>query len=364
MHISSFQALYPNLHRLSESPDMLDTTKENFTSLAQLNLFQPATKSSFFLYEIQTPFRTHRGLLACVDVMDYLNSSIKKHEATMPQEEQKQMQLTLERDAAVKPILLIYPNAARIDDWMAHYIQQNPHFLELPFLEDTQIHRLWQVQEAAAIEALHHLFLEEVPHAYIADGHHRMAAMGLLAQSENVDWQQRFRSVYVALFPASELDILEFNRVVEVPTDFHRQQLESLFEIKPLSAAAKPRQLHEMTLCTPQGWFQLHWKSAVLRAFAHEPAVLDTVLLNEKILKEMIGINDVRHDRRVEYVDAQAGLEAIQHKVLGNPHRIGFCLYPVTFNDLLTLVEAGKTLPPKSTWFAPRMKNGLIVKPY
>ncbi len=102
----------------------------------------------------------------------------------------------------------------------------------------------------------------------------------------------------------------------------------------------------------------------MLRAFAHEPAVLDTVLLNEKILKEMIGINDVRHDRRVEYVDAQAGLEAIQHKVLGNPHRIGFCLYPVTFNDLLTLVEAGKTLPPKSTWFAPRMKNGLIVKPY
>lgn len=364
MHISPFQALYPNLRRLSESPDLFDTAKEHFTLLLQDAIFQSVTQPSLFLYDIQTPFRTHRGLLACVDVMDYLNGSIKKHEATMPEEEQKQMYLTLERDAAIKPILLTYPNATRIDDWMEYYIQQNSPFLELPFAADAQIHRLWQVQEAGAIQKLHSLFLQEVPHAYIADGHHRMAAMGLLAQSGNTDWQQRFQSVYVAFFPAGELDILEFNRVVEVPVDFQWQQLESLFEIKPLAAPAKPSQLHEMTLCTPEGWFQLNWKSAVINIFKNEPVILDTVLLNEKILKEMLGINDVRHDRRVEYVDAPAGLEAIQHKVMESPHRIGFCLYPVGFDDLMTLVEAGKTLPPKSTWFAPRMKNGLIVKPY
>jgi uncharacterized protein (DUF1015 family) len=364
MHISPFQALYPNPHQLGEASDLFDTARESYPTLAQSGIFHSTLRPALFLYEIQTLQRTYRGLLAGVAIRDYLEGNIKKHEATMPEEEHKQMLLTLERDAAVKPILLIYPDAPRIDRWMESYMQKQAVFLEVAFAKETQIHRLWQVETEGDMEALQTLFLSDVPHAYIADGHHRMAAMGLIAQSENAAIRQRFQSVYCAFFPSIEVDILEFNRVVEVPIDFHVQQLENLFEIKPLAAAAKPTKLHEMTLCTTQGWFQLNWKAKVLAEFADDPVVLDTLLLNEKVLKEMLGIADIRHDRRVEYVDAKKGLETIQHKVLEGATHIGFCLYPVAFDDLMTLVEANQTLPPKSTWFEPRMKNGLIVKPY
>lgn len=362
MHISPFHALYPDPLRLSE--DLFSIAKEHFESLREAGYFLNTDLPGFFLYRIQTKQRHYLGLLACTDIVDYLKGDIKKHESTMPDEEHKQLLLTLERQAAVKPVLLIYPDAPAIDAWMADYIAQHTHFLEVNFPDEPQFHQLWAVQELEAIQVLQALFEKNVPHAYIADGHHRMAAMGLLAQSSSEQLRSQHRQVYCAFFPSVELDILEFHRVVETPEDFDLQQLESIFHIQPLSAPGKPTQAHEMTLCTAQGWYRLKWKAQILQTFKNEPVVLDTMLLNEKVLQPIMGIEDIRHDRRVEYVEAPKGLDFIEKKVSENPNKIGFCLYPVSFEDLMTLVEADKTLPPKSTWFEPRMKNGLLIKPY
>lgn len=363
MHITPFKALYPDAQHLHLT--LFDETKERYLDFLQAGIFCETAQAAIYLYEIQTIKRTYRGVLTCTDVEDYLNGAIKKHENTLPEEEQKQMKLTLERQAAVKPVLLAYPNAPKIDHWVAHFMAHDIPFFETYFEKDQQMHRLWAVKSLSDIQELQTLFEQEITQAYIADGHHRMSAMALIAQSiENEDVKHIYRQVYTAFFPAGELEILAFNRLVQIPANLKVEHLQSIFDITPLDAPAFPTQPHELTLCTAQGWFQLHWKKEVLQVFEKEPVVLDTLLFNEKVLSELLNIKDVRHDQRVTYVEAAKSIDFFEKKIAKPPISWGFCLYPILFEDLVKLVEAGKTLPPKSTWFEPRMKNGLVVKTY
>lgn len=363
MHITPFKALYPDAPRLHQEPTLFDTTKERYPDFLQAGLFRETPQEAIYLYEIQAVTRSHRGILTCTDVGDYLNGNIKKHENTLLAEEQKQMKLTLERQAAVKPVLLAYPNAPAIDDWIAQFMANQAPFFENYFGNDQQTHRLWAVKNLSDIRALQLLFADQVHHAYIADGHHRMCAMALIAQSnESEAVKQSYRQVYCAFFPAGELEILAFNRWVQIPENFDINNLKVLFEIKSLSESALPQQPHQFTLCTAQGWYQLHWKKELLQKTGSEPVVLDTLLFNEKVLSDLLGIQDVRHDQRVTYVEAARSIPIFEEKITKN--HWGFCLYPISFEDLQRVVEVGKTLPPKSTWFEPRMKNGLLVKAY
>jgi len=365
MHLTPFIGFYPNLNQLAAEPALFDLVRERYQNLQQTGFFLENKTKAIYLYEIQTVTRTYRGLLGCVDVEAYLNGAIKKHENTLLQEEHKQMKLTLERQAAVKPVLLAYPAVPQIDRWVAEYIMQHPVFLEMTFTKDQQIHRLWAVQKNADIQELQTLFATQVPHAYIADGHHRMCAMALIAKTiEDKSIKAAYQNVYCAFFPSSELEILAFNRIVEIPEHVDLTALQPFFEIKPLAEPTLPIQKHKLTLRTATGWFLLQWKEAVLQEFTNETVVLDTQLWNEKVLRNLLGIEDVRHDKRVTYVEAPKSLAVMQAKISEYSNRWGFCLHPIAFQDLVDLVENGGTLPPKSTWFEPRMKNGLLVKHY
>lgn len=369
MHIRPFEALYPDQALVTAEPEFFDNARESYPHFLQAGFFNKTDTPALFLYQIQASERRYTGVLACTDLHDYLEGDIKKHENTIRAEEEKQMRLTLEREAAVKPVLLTYPENEEIDQFLDTYAAQHPVFLELHFPADQQIHRLWAIREPESITRIQQLFVTNVPHAYIADGHHRMCAMALIVENTKSDRLRRIYSdVFCSFFPSRQLDILEFNRVVEIQDgtgvlDFLKN-LEQLFDIQPLDGAEKPAQLHEMTFCTILGWYRLRWKPEVLQEFAGERVILDTMLLNELVLNRLLGIREVRDDRRVSYINAPKGLEAIQTEVANQLNRVGFCLYPVQFEDLKNLVEAGKTLPPKSTWFEPRMKNGVIVKPY
>ncbi len=369
MQIKPFQALYPDRLKIATVSDFFDSAKEKYAHYLQSGLFTQIDKPAVFLYQIQSPGRIYTGVLACADIQNYLLGNIKKHEHTIRAEEEKQIRITLERQAAVKPVLLTYPENDLIDRWIMHYTAHHPVFLEIDFPAEEQIHRLWAVQENNKLEQLQQLFAEEVPHAYIADGHHRMSAMELICrQTGSPQIRQTYRDVLCAFLPSGQLDILEFNRLIALPESWSvaafLEKAGNWVDLAPISVAAKPKQKHDMTLCTAQGWYHVRWKNVALQELASEPVILDTMLLNKILLGKILGITDVRNDRRVEYVDAPKGLEAIQNKVDTNPDQVGVCLYPVAFDDLMNLVEAGGTMPPKSTWFEPRMKNGLIVKPY
>ncbi|HMO40347.1 MAG TPA: DUF1015 family protein [Saprospiraceae bacterium] len=368
MQILPFQALYPNPQLTAAEPAFFDRVKEDYLYFLQKEYFQQHAPPAFFIYQIRQPGRLYTGLLACTDIEAYRRGTIQKHEHTIRTEESKQMRFTLERQSIVKPVLLTYPENDRIDEWINRYTALHPVFSVTEFPAEEQTHRLWAVDAPEHIMTLQAIFEQQVPQAYIADGHHRMAAMAMIAETTNSEHiRETYRPVFCAFFPSGQLDILEFNRVVllppELPLPHFIDQLQALCDIKPLSVPQKPTQKHDMTLCTPEGWYHLRWRNNCLQDTT-AAALLDTALLNHWVLTPLLGIEDVRNDRRITYIEGPQGLDAVRHKVHEMPHSVGFCLYPVAFEELAELVASEGVMPPKSTWFEPRMKNGLIVKSY
>jgi len=139
-------------------------------------------------------------------------------------------------------------------------------------------------------------------------------------------------------------------------------RISQLFEIEVLEGPERPRQKHEISIFINKEWYRLSWKPEILETYKHLPVILDADLLNEKVLKEILNIKDVRTDQRIKYVEGQKGLDELRIKTIKNEHRVGFCLYPVSIEDLMKIADANFVLPPKSTWFEPRLKNGLIVQ--
>ena len=175
-----------------------------------------------------------------------------------------------------------------------------------------------------------------------------------------------YNQLMVVLFGSDQLDLLEYNRVVEglnetSPTIF-MAKLANFFEIEILDTPEKPHQKHQITLLINREWYRLTWKKKVLKEYKEKEAILDVHLLNEKVLKGILNINDVRFDKRIDYVAGTKGLRGLEKATISNKNKIGFYLYPVKIDELMTLADRYQLLPPKSTYFEPRIKNGLVVK--
>ncbi len=367
MHILPFKALYPNME-LIPSPDyFFATVREEFPEYHESGFFHQCEAESLYIYQIHTARRDYLGLVACVDLRDYREGAIKKHEQTLADQEQKQMQLALRRKAGVKPVLLTYPDKPDIRQWIQQHTEYRAPMLEVHFDDDGQHHRIWAVNAQDDIEAILKLFLDQVPVTYIADGHHRIATTALMHEKLESPLEQGHYGVLIsAFFSASELEIFDFNRVVEALTDISPARfmvrLSAIFEIECLSRPEKPSCKHELTMFLQKEWYRLRWKPHVLDACGAGVAALDAALLNELVLKDILGIEDVRNDLRVEYVEGPKGLEGLHKKAMKSEHTAAFCLYPIQIGDLFALADAEQMLPPKSTWFEPRMKNGMLVQ--
>lgn len=369
MHIKPFQASYPRLEFITAPDSFLASVKEEYVEYVQGGFFQQTSRESLYIYQIRTPRRHYTGLVACVDIRDYLSGHIRRHEQTLPDQEQKQMQLMLRRKSAVKPVLMTYRQVGRIEEWLNAYLRRRDPFFSVSLPGEDQEHHIWEVAEPHAIEELQRLFREQVPDTYIADGHHRTSTTALMyehhiAEGAGEDYSQ----LLSAFFPSNQLEILEFNRVVEAldecsPTWF-MARIAQLFDIEILAVPEKPRAKHEIVMLINREWYRLRWKPEVLAEYRDHPVILDAVLLNEKVLQGIFSIDEERTDDRIEYVEGPRGLDGLRQKVVKNDYRVGFCLYPIQLDDFFRLVDTGEMMPPKSTWFEPRMKNGLIMKSY
>ncbi len=369
MHIKTFVGVYPNLERIRPSVDaFFNRVKERYPIQRRSNQFIQLPGESFYVYRIEGGDRNYTGVIACLDVLDFLEGRILKHERTIAAEEEKQMRLLLERRAAVKPVLMAYPNSEQIKNWIEEYIRSHTSFLEIVIKKEKHLHRLWRVSEAQDLHVLTALFDEHVPRVYIADGHHRTACSALLykkmmAENNGIPVYDRF---LCGLFPESELEIFAFNRLVQLPEGLTAEtllsQLSTLCTISLLKKKRQPLVKHEMTLFAGDHCFSLFWKQHVLDEYAGAPAVLDTALLNDKILRDLLSIHDLRTDNRISYVESPKGWRTISRKTHKDPNLIGFCLFPLSADEFFAVSDAGEVLPPKSTWFEPRMKNGLLVQ--
>ena len=326
-------------------------------------------QEGLYIHQITATHRTFLGLIACVDIQDYLHGFVKRHENTIASSEQEQMRQMLLRNAQTKPVMLTYLNNLDINVLLKKHTESNPHFMEVWFEELEERHTFWEIRNGQEINQLQDLFLEKVPLTYIADGHHRTSTAARMFQRFGPERPGNpYRWLVCALYSVSELEIHDFNRIISGLTDLSptvfMAKLSRIFEIELLKQAQKPERKYELTMLLDHEWYRLHWQPRVLEKFKHEPILLDVSLLNEKVLKNILGIQNVRTDQRIKYVQGPKGLDDVREKTLKNDERLAFCLYPVSMEDFLAVSEADGVLPPKSTWFEPRIRSGLIVKQY
>ena len=369
MNLRPFRAIFPKMDFITSADHFFSNVKEQYAEYVQSGFFEKSPQEGFYVYQIQQNEKQFTGLVATVDIQDYIEGHILKHEHTLSTKEQQQIHLILRRNAQVKPVLLTYPKNKTVSSLLKNHIKNKKPSIQIFFEQLNETHSFWAIKSGKKIEEFQKVFKKEVPQAYISDGHHRSSATALMHERTKSKASSRsFNKLLCAFFETTELEIFDFNRVIEglnevSPTMF-MARLSQLFEIEPLSEPAKPTKKHEIILYINKEWYKLTWRKAVLDRYKSEPVLLDVTLLNEEVLKEILGIKDVRMDMRVKYVEGPKGLEGIKGKTLKNEQRIGFCLYPVEMSDFIKISDLGKTLPPKSTWFEPRIKNGLIVKEF
>ncbi|MDG1297781.1 MAG: DUF1015 family protein [Saprospiraceae bacterium] len=362
MHIKPFKALTPELDLIKSVDTFFSTVKMEFPKYNEAGFFKTEAKEAFYIYKISEGNHSYTGILNSSSVEDYKNGLIKKHEKTISVKEQQQLSLLLHRKAIVKPVLLTYPKVDSIDQFTKNITSEREPIFSIHFDRDKQQHEIWLVDNVEEIQTLEQLFLEHVHCAYIADGHHRTSTSALLhAKNKDIDKYKYFLTAY---FPNNELEILAYNRVVEAlssitPTRF-LAKLSNFCKISPVSVPEAPKNSREMLMYINYEWYSLKWKDNILKKAPDN--VLDVKLFNKYILTKIIGINDVKNDSRIRYVEGKTGLEGIADKANKAPDRIGFCLYPVDMKDFIRISDNKETLPPKSTWFEPRMKNGVIVQ--
>lgn len=360
MRITPFQAQLPNLALIDDPDQFFRGVKESFADYQSQGFFSDLLEPGVFVYEIVTENRTFRGLLACADIQDYLQGNIKKHENTLVSREELHLQLFQQFQAMIKPVLLAYPEVPAVKSWMEGITSAQVPSFTLPIKADEQVHRLWPVTNKKELIYIQELFAAFVPASYIADGHHRCATVAAIYEEKKGKSQ-----LFCALFPSSDLAILDFNRVINpmdrFDADDFLQKMAELMDIVVLSDAQKPTQKFSLTMLFQQQWYGLTWKTQVLERYRWEQVILDTQLLNELVLRDLLGIVDVRNDPRIAYVEGPLGIEGIEKKISNPTNEIGFCLFPVDLRDLMVLSDHNQMLPPKSTWFEPRMKTGLVV---
>ena len=367
MRIKPFKALKPDLDRIVSNDTFFATVKEDYPLYRKKDLFHISSEEALYLYQIKTHQRSFTGLITCSALDDYLNGKIKLHEHTLADRRQKQIDLLHKRKAAVKPILLTYPPVNLITMWLAKYIRMHSPSRSVRFPDEQQEHRFWKITSPPDIQALVSLFEKHIPQAYIADGHHRLSAS---VEHYHATQRKKFPAdqLLCAYFDTSQLEVHEFNRIVEVPKKIKSKQwldkLSDVFNIAPLQKPCRPGDEHEMSLLLNKSWYKLRWKENILDSYAQEKVILDAHLLNEWVLYDIFGIEDVRTDARIDYVEGPKGLDGLAKKTEKNNSYIGFALYPMNIEDVLRIADEGQVLPPKSTWFEPRIKNGLIVMEY
>ena len=368
MKIQPFRALYPNLEVISSPDTFFGTVKYDFADHFANGFFRDVGEEAFFLSEIQNPSGTHLSLVASVDIEEYLQGHILKHEDTIAATEAHLTELLLQRRAMIKPVLLAYPPNAALADLLRR-ARQSPELYTIHFENESQRHTYHLIRDPEMIAEIRDTWEREVPQAFIADGHHRCSGNANLYRSleKNSAAAENYRYLLCAFYAFDQLLIHEYNRVVELPRELSPtiflSQLARVCQIKYLKKPGRPKGKHEMCLYINREWYRLRWRKRVLEKYAETLVAIDTDLLNREILQDIMGIADVRNDTRIAYVDGLSGTESLEEKTDRNPFSVGFCLYPITFEDFVKVAAAGRSLPPKSTWFEPRVKNGLISFP-
>jgi uncharacterized protein (DUF1015 family) len=322
----------------------------------------------YYIYELEMNGRSQTGLICASSCDDYFNGVIKKHEFTRPEKELDRINHIKNTRAQTGIVFLAYNDHDEVQQIIENW--KKSHQPENDFkAEDGIRHTFWVINDYAKASVISRLFEEEVPATYIADGHHRAASAGKVCQEmrENgmyITGDESFNYFITAIFPASQLEIMDYNRVVkDLNGKSNEEFIEALkndFEVEKLGAEAyRPKQAHEFGMYLFGSWYKLTAKPGT---YSDDPiGILDVSILQNNVLGKLLNINDPRMDKRVDFVGGIRGLQELEKRVNSGDMAAAFSCYPVTIQQLFTVADSGNVMPPKSTWFEPKTRDGLVV---
>lgn len=347
-------------HDLSPyDPKVYQKAAENFQDFLAKGWLIKEQRPLLYLYELTMNGRSQTGLVATTSIDDYTSGKIKRHEFTRPEKEVDRIKHIQACDANTSPIFLSYRDEEHIQCLISQWQTQQTPVYDFTSYHEVQ-HRVWVIDDSAIIADLTAAF-DEVPALYIADGHHRTESAVKVGLEKRANSEQSSESDYFLsiIFPESQLAIWEYNRVlnVDLPQDFF-SQLEQAFDVA-ISGVKKPVAQGQIQLYLDSKWYTLTIKEAVIPTDA--VGRLDVSILQKQVFERIFGIMDIRTDKRIDFIGGIRGPEELERLVDSGQWRLAFSMYPTQMEDLLAVADAGEIMPPKSTWFEPKLLSGLFL---
>ncbi|MDQ1332940.1 MAG: hypothetical protein QG576_975 [Bacteroidota bacterium] len=342
---------------------------ENFALWRKKDWLIQDETASFYIYAQTMSGRTQYGIVGCASVDDYLNGIIKKHELTRPDKEQDRMIHVRTNNANIEPVFFTYPAVKELDVIVKKIVRKEKPEYDFK-AEDGFGHHFWVIRSPETNRQIEKLFAEKVPFTYVADGHHRTAAAALVGKEKRENnpehkGTEEYNFFLAVHFPADQLRIIDYNRTIKDLNGLSNEEfisrLNTGFEIKDKGTRIfKPRKLHNFSMYLDGRWYSLKAKKGTYDD--NDPiGVLDVTILTNQILTPILDIQDLRRSKRIDFIGGIRGLGELKKRVDSGDMKVAFALYPVSMDQLITIADSGNIMPPKSTWFEPKLRSGLVI---
>ena len=349
-------------------PRVYEKAAENFRKFQEKGWLVEDEEEMYYIYAQTMKGKTQYGLVVGAWVEDYMNGVIKKHELTRRDKEEDRMKHVRVNDANLEPVFFAYPDNAVIDALVARYTAGAPEY-DFVAPVDGFRHQLWLVKDKEDIRVITETFAG-IPYLYIADGHHRSAAAALVGAEKarlnpNHRGDEEYNYFMAVCFPASQLTILDYNRVVKDLNGLSSEEflaaLGKHFTVTKMGKEEyRAQKLHEFSLYLDGEWYKVEMKPGLVDE-SDPIGSLDVSVSSIYILDEILGIKDLRSDKRIDFVGGLRGLGELKRRVDSGEMRVALALYPVSMQQIMNIADSGNIMPPKATWFEPKLRSGLIV---
>ena len=342
-----------------------EKAKENLDKMIDNGLYIEDDKPNYYIYRQVMKGRSQTGLVACASIDDYSNNIIKKHELTREEKEIDRINHVYKCEAHTGPIFLTYREDKRISDIVNEWVKKEPVY---DFKADDGVkHTVWVIDDENTVNKLQELF-KSVEYLYIADGHHRSASavkVGHIKRAEEDSYtgEEEFNFFLSISYPDSELEVLDYNRTVKdlngLSKEDFLERVKENFEVTESAEQVKPKEKHTFGMYIDNQWYLLKAKEGI---FNPEDPVdrLDVSILQNSLLRPILGIDDPRKSKRIKFIGGIRGLKELERRA-NTDMKVSFSMYPTTTEDIMAIADSGEIMPPKSTWFEPKPRSGIFV---
>ena len=349
------------------SKEVYEKGRDNFRQLIDQGIFSQDEENYLYIYRLTMGNHVQSGIVASASVEDYFEERIKKHELTRPDKEEDRKNHVRVSGMNAEPVFFAYPSMKELDNVVETIEEGEP---EYNFKTDDGIgHEFWVVRDSGQIRTIVSAF-EKMPATYVADGHHRTAAAALVGKEMRENnpqhtGEEEYNYFLAVHFPDNQLKIIDYNRVIKdlggLSEDEFLSRLQEAFVVTPISGKdPAPEKIHSFGMYLGNKWFRLEAKEGTYDD--QDPiGVLDVTILSKKILEPVLNIHDLRVDKRIDFVGGIRGLGELERRVDSGEMKVAFALYPVSMKQLMDIADSGAIMPPKTTWFEPKLRSGLVV---